>query len=105
MRFTRRSGYMVRVPMSMCRLCDRRSGVRAGQLDASERSWYLLLDGLLADLEGRPDVLEVAFRRAEAAAVSPEQRAFFRVWSCVRSSCGRLPVRRWLRRFDASWMG
>lgn len=52
--------------------------VRAGELRAAERSWYLLLGGLLADLEGRPDVLEPAFRRAEAAAVSPQQRAFFK---------------------------
>lgn len=52
--------------------------VRAGQLRPAERSWYVLLGGLLADLDGRADALEPAFRRAEAAAVSSQQRAFFK---------------------------
>ena len=52
--------------------------VRSGQLRATERPWYMLLGGLLADLEGRSDALEPAFRRAAAAAVSPQQAAFFK---------------------------
>ena len=35
----------------------------------------------------------------------PSSGHFSRAWSCVRSFCARLPVRRWLRRCDASWMG
>lgn len=53
-------------------------GVQPNQIKASERSWYFFLDGLLADLEGRSEMREAAFKLAEEAAVSSQQRAFFK---------------------------
>lgn len=60
-------------------------------LSPSDQPWYYLLSGLLAAGEGAGATIEAIFAQAVAAAVSPEQAAFFRSLS-LRETIQRTPA-------------
>ena len=83
--------------------------VEVSALASVDTPWYFLMSGLLEELEGSEASLEEIFDQAVAAAVSPEQAAFFRSLS-LREQFRRAPASEALantlrKEVQANWGG